>query len=188
MAVNKGNFKNKLFNDVKKAIEEGKVKAGVLDDDLNKMAFTRVAEYIDEKNPDIDMYKAMRSMFFAVADAKQTKKYEIAQDMLILQQLDSVELNILKTCYKVRKKHAGFAQNTDSVDTWRRKIVELMRWDENMIHHIILKENHLMELELLDRKPGRDDSMIRKSPNFRLTGLAIKICDLLTRKGYTPVG
>lgn len=62
-----------------------------------------------------------------------------------------------------------------------KKILEHMEWDESMLQEIERREEHLLKLRLIDGPPGTDVGRIAEGKSFRLSELAIKIMDIITR-------
>lgn len=180
MAANKGMLKQKFVSDLSKLVETGKLDEGFLNNDLTRKTFTEIAEIIDKESPTQDRIDAMIALLRAVADPKETHKYETATHLNTVRQIDSVELNVLMTCYKIRKEYPSDACRVSNKQEWRLKIIETMGWDENMIYQIEMKDAHMENLRLIDGSPGKDKNNISAGANFRLTGLGIKIGDILT--------
>lgn len=183
LAANKGILKQKLISDISKLVEAGELDENFLNDDLTRSTFAEIAEIIDKDNPTMDKVDAMVALLKVVADKNETHRYESSIHLSTLRKIDSVELNILITCYRIRKEIPEFAQGIGLKHLWRTKIIEYMKWDENMIYQIEMREAHLEELRLIDSSPGQDRNNINATVNFRLTGLGVKIGDILTGLG-----
>jgi hypothetical protein len=84
--------------------------------------------------------------------------------------------------YRLRKNGRADQKAPRTKDGWRKYIMEETGWDENMIYEIERREEHLVKLRLIDSHPGQDTNNLPQTQNCRLTGLGIKIGDIVTKK------
>lgn len=116
-AFNKKGIKDKFAKDLHKLVKKGEVD---LNDDLTSKTFSEIAEIIDKEHPGENKIEAMKALLKAVANKEEANRYEIATHLSTLKELDSMELNILRASYEIRKEGSEIAKTTH-VDVWRKK-------------------------------------------------------------------
>lgn len=184
-AIYKGYGKQKFLSDIHDLVEKGELPGKFWEDDLTRKTFLDITNIIDLENPSIDKVEAMIALLIKVADTKENekKRYAISIHLDTLRQLDSVEFQIVMSSYRLRKNGRADQKSPTHKSSWREYIMEETGWDKNMVYEIERREQHLVDLRIIDSHPGVvDHNSLTKTSNCRLTGLGIKIGDIVTAK------
>lgn len=179
----KFNLLTQLGRELQEYIKKGRIKEDYYATDINKASFNELLKYIDSEVPDNERFKAMKSIFFSgvTSDADAQREEVAYQFLLLCKKLNSMDILILRTCYKIylgenlKNANTGINAFGDWVNTVSEKI------GYGLPELVSARDPRLVELGLLSGRSYSDQSGIRAGREFRLTTLSIKLCEFITK-------
>lgn len=182
-ATVKGRLLSQLGKEIEKYRGEGKIKEDYFATNKNQAILLEFLQFIDSDIPDDEVFKALKSIFLSSIEVDaDARKEEIAYQFLRLcKKLNSMEILILKTCYRIYKGedtknvNTGITAHGDWVNTVSEKI------GYGLPELIYTSDDRLVEFGLLSPRSYADKSGIRAGQDFRLTKLSIKLCEFITK-------
>lgn len=178
----KFNLLTQLGRELQEYIKKGRIKEDYYASGKNKASLNELLKFIDNEAPDDERFKAMKSIFFSgVSIDVDARQEEVAYQFLLLcKKLNSIDILILRACYKiylgedVENVNTGINAFGDWVNTVSEKI------GYGLPELISAADPKLVELGLLSGRTYSDKSGIRTGKEFRLTTLSIKLCEFIT--------
>lgn len=166
-----------LGRELKELREKGKIKEDYFATHKQQATLVELLKFIDEEVPDEELFKAVKSIFFTSIskDASEEDSLLGYHFLQICKQLKSGDILLLKTCYQIRK--SGKYIENNSARSWMDKCARYSELPKGMVE---LYEENLMKFKLLTERTYSDRSGVRIG-NFRLTDLAIELCEFITR-------
>ncbi|MCE9549360.1 hypothetical protein K8Q98_03135 [Candidatus Nomurabacteria bacterium] len=165
-------------------------------------SFYEILKFIDEKNPDEETLKAIKSIFFRSIRKDSTEQEESLayQFMQICKQLTGQDILILKASYEIasKKSNAIPAEHikTDNPEIWASSVA--MQLGHQISELITSREEHLVKLTLIlpthikkiknlvwmpDPDPEEKYHELKvfiANERFRLTKLGYRLCEYLS--------
>lgn len=182
-ATIKGKLLTQLGKEIEKYREEGKIKEDYFATHKNQASLLELLQFIDTDIPDEEVFKAMKSIFFSgVSSDADAQQEEVAYQFLLLcKKLHSMDILILKACYKIYTGEDLENVNTaiTSFGEWVNTVSEKIGY--GLPELVSASDSRLTELGLLSGRTYSDQSGIRKGKEFRLTTLGIKLCEFITK-------
>lgn len=179
-------IKGKLFSQLGKEFDkyrkEGRIKEDYFATHKNQISLLELLKFIDGDIPDEEIFNAMKSIFLTGVEKHADKQQEeISYQLLLLcKKLNSMDILILKTCYKVYKGEYGDVNTgINSFGEWVHVVSSKVGY--GMPELISYEDDKLVELGLLTTRSYVDKSGIRPAKEFRLTPLSIKLCEHITK-------
>ncbi len=192
-------IKFKLFTqfgrELKGYIKKGKIKEDYFATDKNQASLHELLKFIDEKVPDKEWFKAMKSIFFTSISKESTQSdEEFAYEFLrIGKHLSGSEILILKVAFEIStnqiKKNVLVSSTSNNLnitraDTWFEMIARQI--GHGMPDLVARYESNLMDLKLITGRIQPHNYNVpsetfEKSDNFRLTSLGCKLCEFITQ-------
>lgn len=184
---------SQVGKEIKKYIENGKIKEDFLGEEFNKKSLADLLKFIDETSPGKARFNAMKTLFFksVSSDLKQEVQTISYQFMKICRKLESSDLLILKAaydikCHRFNKKlvttevnHKHLLSNRVA-DSWLKTISDQIGHGISSL--IEVQEEKLISLKLIGPRTASDKSGISANGNYRLTELGCRICDFIYEK------
>lgn len=180
-ATVKNQFLTQLGQEIKNYRDKGKIKEDFFSSNKNKATLLELLQYIDGETVDEDLLNALKSIFFNVASIEADEKKEKVGYQLfqLCKKLNSIDILILKTCYNIYLGNiAGVNTAINSFGEWVKVISDQIGYD--LPELVSTEDDKLVELGLLTSRSYSDKSGIRTGKEFRLTSLAIKLCEFIT--------
>ncbi len=179
----KGRLLTQLGREIKEYREKGEIKEDYFATNKNQATLLELLQFIDSDIPDEEVFNAMKAIFFSsIAKDASSKEEEVGYQLLQLcKKLNSIEILILKVCYRVY-----LGEDTENVNTgnndfgvWVNTVSEKIGYD--LPELISASDDKLVELGLLSGRGYSDKSSIRTGKEFRLTKLSIKLVEHISR-------
>jgi hypothetical protein len=178
-----GGFLKALEDEFKEYRDKGRIKDEYLVSDQAKNNLQILLNFIDDDSPDEVRFNAMKAIFLGAATEEMSSRDDtISTELLkIGRSLTSGELLVLVTAYRLKssvnlQEHWGAAQ-------WVTKVAQESHLDYPEL--VEIHEQKLMEKYLLSGRTMSDRSGVSVNPHFRLSGLAIRLCDFIKAYGNT---
>ncbi len=179
----KFNLLTQLGRELQEYIKKGRIKEDYYATDINKASLNELLKYIDSEVPDNERFKAMKSIFFSgVTSDADAQQQEVAYQFLLLcKKLNSMDILILKTCYKIYlgKDLKNVNTGINVFGVWVNTVSEKIGY--GLPELVSASDPRLVELGLLSGRTYSDKSGIRTGKEFRLTTLSIKLCEYITK-------
>ncbi len=172
----KGNLMKQFGREINTLVEKGKIKEDYAETKYGFQTLKEILEFIDSESPDEERFLAVKAMFFAVnaVDVNEGEELINYQLLQIVKKLSGFQLLILKVASEARKAHPG--GGPASAGGWLSDIANRMGHKlSSLVEH---DEGVLMEYKLISGRRHSDRSGVAEH-NFRLTDLAIKLCENL---------
>lgn len=168
-----------LGRELKELREKGKIKEDYFATHKQQATLVELLEFIDEEVPDEELFKAVKSIFFASIskDASEEDSLLGYHFLQICKQLKSGDILLLKTCYQILKEGKKEHIETNISQSWLSICATYSELPKGIVE---LYEDNLMKFKLLSGRTYSDGSGVQPG-NFRLTDLAIKLCEFITR-------
>lgn len=174
----KGRLLTQLGREIKEYRDKGEIKEDYFATNKNQASLLELLQFIDSDIPDEEVFNAMKAIFFSsIAKDASSKEEEIGYQLLQLcKKLDSIDILILKVCYKISTGEDTTNVNTgiNAFGDWVNTVSEKIGYD--LPELVGAEDDKLVELGLLSSRGYSDKSGIRAGQEFRLTKLAIKLC------------
>ena len=184
-AIRGGGFLKTLEKEFREYRDKGRIKDEYLVSDQAKNNLQILLSFIDEDSPDEVRFNAMKAIFLGAATEEMSSQEDtISTELLkIGRTLSSGEFLVLATAYRLKdtavlKKHWGAAD-------WNTVIAQESHLDYAEL--VEIHEQKLMEKYLLSGRTMSDKSGVLVNPHFRLSGLAVRLCDFIKEYGDNPV-
>lgn len=182
-ATIKGKLLTQFGKEIEKYRKEGRIKEDYFATHKNQVSLLELLQFIDGDIPDEEIFKAMKSVFFSgVATEADTQQEEVAYQFLLLcKKLNSMDILILKACYKVYlgKDLVNVNTGINSFGDWVNTVSEKIGY--GLPELVGVSDTKLVDLGLLSGRTYTDKSGIRAGKEFRLTSLGIKLCEFITK-------
>lgn len=190
-AILKGNLFTQLGREIKKYIEEGKIKEDYFATNLNQQTLSELLKFIDTEVPDEERFKAIKSIFFYSVSKDVTKNDEmLAYEFLqTAKKLSITEILILKANFEIAQGQFSFDVSDDVLRNakskrvaWKMIITNQMGYGE--LHAIVTKyETNLESLGLISPRcpDARFSDDFEHTKKYRLTEMGYKFCEFMTK-------
>lgn len=181
-AAFKGDFWQQLGSEVKDLRKKGQIDDKHLNSRLGKVLFAELLEAVDAESMDEEKFKAMKSIFFCsiAKDTDELRQAKAYQLLRACRQLNSMDILVLKACYKVCLENNPSNESIHTRDDWTKIITEKIGFGLPQL--VNQAEEKLVELGFLTAWTTGDRSGIKAGQTFRLTeGLGIDICEFITQ-------
>lgn len=187
----KGNLFTQLGREIKKYVEEGKIKEDYFATNLNQQTLSELLKFIDTEVPDEERFKAIKSIFFTSVSKNSTKDDEIlAYEFLqTAKKLSSTEILILKANFEIAQDKISEAVSKEQIangkshrNSWRRIIAQQMGFGS--LDSIVIKyEENLESLGLISPRNVEEhfQGNFESTQKFRLTETGYKFCEFMTK-------
>ncbi len=179
----KFNLLTQLGRELQEYIKKGRIKEDYYTTDMNKASLNELLKFIDSEAPDNERFKAMKSIFFTgITKDADARKEEVAYQFLLLcKKLNSMDILIIKTCYKIYTGEDLENVNTgiNAFGDWVNTVSEKIGY--GLPELVSASDPKLAELGLLSGRTYSDQSGIKVGKEFRLTTLSIKLCEFITK-------
>jgi len=179
---------SKLGSDLKQYKEQGVIKQDFLENDINRMCFKDLLEYVDSESPDMVQFNAVKSILITSLEVGIEHKHEIlARELMkISEKLSSAEIAILHANYKILHEDYATVIGRDlhnrDVKHWASALASL---SEYSLPEIVLShEQRLVDLHLISKRgeySGDTAPHFVATEHFRLTPLGYILCEYSTR-------
>jgi hypothetical protein len=179
-AVIKRNILTQLEREIREYQEKGKIKEDYFATNKQQATLLDLLKFIDSDIPDEEVLNAMKSIFFTVISSDSGKKEEeIGYQLLqICKKLNSMDILVIRACYKIYKKNDPKYAKIHSYSEWEKIISRVIGY--NLPELVSISSDKLEKLNLLSDKTYSDQSGIKKGENFRLKKLGIKLCEYIS--------
>lgn len=180
-ATVKGKLLTQLGREIEEYRKKGRIKEDYFATHRNQASLLELLKFIDDEVPDDEVFRAMKSIFLTGVSKDATmQQEEIAYQFLLLcKKLTSIEILILKTCYKVYRGEYDVNTGSNSFGDWVSVVSEKIGY--GLPELIGSSDDKLVNLGLLSPRTYGDKSGVRGGREYRLTTLSIKLCDFITR-------
>lgn len=182
-ATVKGKLLTQFGRELERYREEGKIKEDYFATHKNQASLLELLQFIDSDIPDEEIFKAMKSIFFTgvAIDADERQEEVAYQFLLLCKKLNSMDILILKTCYKIYCGEDLVNVNTGITNygDWVKTVSEKIGY--GLPELVSASDAKLVELGLLSPRSHSDQSGIRAGKEFRLTQLSIKLCEFIAK-------
>ncbi len=184
-SIRGGGFLKILDKEFKEYRDKGRIKDGYLVSDQAKNNLQILLNFIDDDSPDEVRFNAMKAIFLGAATEEMSSRDDIISTELLKigHTLSSGEFLVLTTAYRL-KDTADFNKHWGAAD-WNMVIAKESHLDYAEL--VEIHEQKLMEKYLLSGRTMNDRSGVSVNPHFRLSGLAIRLCDFIKEYGDSPV-
>lgn len=185
----KGNQWYRLKKEIQKYREKGKSNEEYFNNPEKTVRLLDFLKLFDDKIPDEDIFRAMKSIFFTTISKDTSEQDEVLgyELLKICKKLDSGDILVLKTCYKLKDvKDDSLVDDKlerNRFDYWLTIISVALDLPEEIIE---IHEQKLVEQNLLSERGsfGGDDVVLSKittidPENARLTGLGLKLYEFI---------
>ncbi|MFA5942482.1 MAG: hypothetical protein WC798_02305 [Candidatus Paceibacterota bacterium] len=191
-AAIKGNLLTQLGREIEKYRNEGRIKEDYFATHKNQASLYELLKFLDEEVPDEELFKAIKSIFFAGISVDSDAQNEaLAYEFLqTAKKLNGTEILILKANFDIVRGHPIAEVQKRMEDTsnnhnrgrWRKFISIQMGYSD--FDAVVRKyEAHLEELCLIT--PRNEDNRFvndyEPSQKFRLTEIGFKFCEFMTK-------
>lgn len=179
----KFNLLTQLGKEIQEYIKKGRIKEDYYVTNTNKSSLNELLKFIDKEVPDEERFKAMKSIFFSdISTDADARQEEVAYQFLLLcKKINSMDILILRTCYKIYLGEDLVNVNTgiNAFGDWVNTVSEKIGY--GLPELASASDPKLVELGLLSGRTYSDKSGIRTGKEFRLTTLSIKLCEFITK-------
>lgn len=182
LRIFQGALKGKIYKqfslELNSLIEKGQIPKDYAEKKFGFKSLIELLEFIDSEIPDDDRIKAIKDLFYSInlnsiSEGDRLARYQLFQ---IVKKLNSSQLLLLKTSYKLYLSNELKEKNEHGHDQWLKKVADII--GHNITALIEQDENILMESNLLTKRIYSDKSGIN-TDNGRLTDMGIQLCKLL---------
>src|SRR3989338_3103240 len=177
-----GQFLGVLKEEWDEMREKGKIKEDYATTDQGFSCLQEILDFLEASAPDEKRFRAAKALFFNIAQESMSKRDEILPLTLlkVLKQLDTTELVILFTAYRCyRANKPEYVKVTGAIE-WSSIIAK-----ESGLNYgsaVDLAEEKLTKLCLIGGRIYVDRSGMAETKTFRLTGLAIELCEFIAQQ------
>lgn len=178
-AIVKKNLLTQLGREIQAQREKGRIKEDYFATNKTQASLLELLKFIDSNDtPDEEVFKAMKAIFFSgvATDSGEQEEQLAYQLSQICKQLNSLDITILKACYKVYTQEDRSAVN--AYEDWKKIVAQKI--GHNLGDLVAVADTKLVELSLLSGRTYADLSGIRQSKQFRLTSLSIKMFQVIS--------
>jgi hypothetical protein len=184
-SIRGGGFLKTLEKEFKEYRDEGRIKDAYLISNQAKNNLQILLNFIDEDSPDEVRFNAMKAIFLGAATEEMSSQEDIISTELLKigRTLSSGELLVLTTAYRL-KDTVDFNKHWGAAD-WNMVIAQESHLDYAEL--VEIHERKLMEKYLLSSRTMSDKSGVSIIPHFRLSDLAVRLCDFIKEYGDNSV-
>ena len=169
---------SKFYGEYKEKKEKGQIR-----EDLNSIqdSLFDLLKFINE-NPDDIRLGAIKKLFFksvapGTPESEQQLTFELIQ---ICKQLSTNDLMVLKAAYEVVEGAEVPRETLNSRGRNSWFLIISQKIGHNITSLVEVSEAHLVELKLITPAEDRDHASFFPQGNYRLTDLAVRLCQYLT--------
>jgi len=177
----------KLFEYIFEKIKNREIREDIFKSQNNRKAFIEVLKYLDNGIPDEYIFDALKVVLTHSYTEEDLVSDKVFQILRILTSLDSNDLRIVFAAYTFYKKLDSSSleelEGRSYYWYWRDKVYDEAGFEFK--ETIDTSEEKLINLHLIAPRANSDINQINNVSNFRLTEMAIKMCDYLMEINYT---
>lgn len=181
-AAVKGRLLDQFGREIKDYRESGKIKEDYFATRKSQATLLELLQFIDSDVPDEEVLRALKSIFLnMVAVGADDKNEQVGYQLFQLcKKLNSMDILILKTCYRIYTSEDLEGVNTgiNAHGDWINTVSSKIGYD--LPELVGAQDDKLVELGLLSGRKHGDRSGIKAGKEFRLTKLGIKLCEYIT--------
>ena len=181
-AAIRGRLLSQFGEEIKKYRDDGKIKEDYFTTRKSQATLLELLQFIDGDIPDEELLRGLKSIFLnMVAIDSDDKTEQVAYQLFqVCKKLNSMDILILRTCYKIYSGEdlANVNTGSNSYGDWEKTVAEKMGYD--LPELIGAQDEKLVRLGLLSGRSYSDKSGVRTGKEYRLTKLGIKLCEYIT--------
>ena len=177
-SLRKGQFLSRLGEEWDSYREKGRIKDDYIDTEQHRSCLQELLDFLDNDSPDEIRFEVMKKVFIAAAIETASDRNSLLpyQFLRLCRGMSSGEVIVLNATYEIAKSE-NISNTENSANVWLRTIA-----DKSGLVYTSLVEIHeedLIKKHLLSGRMGSDRSIVAIRPNFRLTSLALELCDYI---------
>ena len=179
-AVLQAAFKGHYVEQLSQGWETLKENGKVAEDQFTCETITEMADFLDSmKVADQTRFDVAQNFFNQCCrnDRTENERHLIRQLLILIRELSSEEIRILRAAYELNKETANAQEKPTGFDEW--SLVVAKKLGHNLRHLVARYDEHMISLSLLGYRTLSDKSGLSYIGNYRLTDLGLRFCSIL---------
>ena len=172
-------FLTQLLHEWNNYVIKGLIKDGYENTEQHKVCFQELLDFLDNDSPDQVRFTALKRIFLTAATEQVSSRESVlpSQLMRICRTLSSGEILVLESAYRVLKVGKWNDRTISGASGWLGAVANESGLKYSAL--VTTYESELIQKHLLTGRVYEDGSGVHLLPSFRLTDLAVRLCDFI---------
>ena len=173
----KGQFLSRLGEEWDSYREKGRIKDDYIDTEQHRSCLQELLDFLDNDSPDEIRFEVMKKVFIAAAIETAFDRNSLLpyQFLRLCRGMSSGEVIVLNATYEIAT--SGNIPDNNTASYWLDAIAKKSGLGHTSLVEIY--EEDLIKKHLLTRRLHADRSGVLAKSHFRLTSLALELCDYI---------
>lgn len=177
-----------LRDEVNELIRNGKTNQQVLNDEIVIASYDTLSDFIEKHRGEYKVIHAMKKIFLSTLTPGLNDGQKISKKLLIdrCSSLQSFDITVLTTCYKLVLTGVGEFVHRSERDAWLNRIKDEIH-ETIDLEFIKESEERLIKHKLLEEAIMPENTIIRHTKTARLTSMGMSLIKIIEDLPESPL-